>query len=220
MAFVRSSISIAAMLSAVILAGCGGDTSETDASEAPAASATSSTTAAASAPDADATPLPTEQVFSGAELAEAMVARNDQITIEATDDGVLISGMVDNPRSSGDLLDSATVELSSGFEEFVTGLELREDSRLGNNGIMISGGQRQRIAIARELYKDIAILLMDEATSSLDFEAESLIQKNIEFLKGTLTMVIATHRVKTIENCNKVISIKDGRVTVQENVMV
>ena len=121
MAFVRSSISIAAMLSAVILAGCGGDTSETDASEAPAASATSSTTAAASAPDADATPLPTEQVFSGAELAEAMVARNDQITIEATDDGVLISGMVDNPRSSGDLLDSATVELSSGFEEFVTG---------------------------------------------------------------------------------------------------
>lgn len=106
------------------------------------------------------------------------------------------------------------------IDEFVMGLELREDTRLGNNGIMVSGGQRQRIAIARELFKDVAILLMDEATSSLDFEAESLIQKNIEFLKGSLTMIIATHRVKTIENCNKVISLKNGRLTVQENVLI
>lgn len=106
------------------------------------------------------------------------------------------------------------------IDDFVIGLELREDTRLGNNGIMVSGGQRQRIAIARELYKDIAILLMDEATSSLDFEAESLIQKNIDFLKGSLTMIIATHRVKTIENCNKVLTLKNGRVTVQENEMV
>jgi subfamily B ATP-binding cassette protein MsbA len=106
------------------------------------------------------------------------------------------------------------------IDEFVFGLELQEDTRMGNNGIMVSGGQRQRIAIARELYKDIAILLMDEATSSLDFEAESLIQKNIEFLKGSLTMIIATHRVKTIENCNKVVSLKNGSVTVQEHALV
>lgn len=106
------------------------------------------------------------------------------------------------------------------IEDFVLGLELREESRLGNNGMMVSGGQRQRIAIARELFKEIEILLMDEATSSLDAEAESLIQKNIESLKGSVTMIIATHRPTTVENCNKVISIKNGRVTVRENVAI
>jgi len=84
------------------------------------------------------------------------------------------------------------------FKIFIEQLHDKEQTRLGNNGITLSGGQRQRIAIARELYKDVDILFMDEATSSLDSETEHVIQENIEKLKGKLTIVIIAHRLSTV----------------------
>lgn len=96
--------------------------------------------------------------------------------------------------------------------DFVEGLEEGEDSRLGNNGIMVSGGQKQRISIARELYKGINLLLMDEATSALDSETEMDIQENIERLRGEVTIVIIAHRLSTIRNADQIFLLKQGQI--------
>ena len=97
--------------------------------------------------------------------------------------------------------------------DFVAQLEEKEDSRLGINGINLSGGQRQRISIARELYKDIDILIMDEATSSLDSEIEKSIQYNIDQLKGKYTIIIVAHRLATIKNVDRIVVMKNGNVS-------
>ncbi len=96
---------------------------------------------------------------------------------------------------------------------FVMSLEKKEDSLLGNNGINLSGGQKQRLSIARELFKDIDILIMDEATSALDSETERVIQKNIDMLKGKYTIFIVAHRLSTIKNADRIFIIKDGNIT-------
>ena len=96
--------------------------------------------------------------------------------------------------------------------DFVMELPLQSQSPLGNGGIMVSGGQKQRLAIARELYKDVDILLMDEATSSLDSETEMAIQENIEALKGQYTLVIIAHRLSTVRNADKILLLKKGRI--------
>jgi len=96
--------------------------------------------------------------------------------------------------------------------EFVKGLKDQENEILGSNGINLSGGQKQRISIARELYKDIDILIMDEATSALDSETELAIQQNIEALKGQYTILIVAHRLSTIRSADMVVLMKKGRI--------
>lgn len=87
-----------------------------------------------------------------------------------------------------------------------------EKTILGISGVNLSGGQKQRIAIARELYKDIDILIMDEATSALDSETENLIQKSIEMLKGRYTILIVAHRLSTIKHADRIVFMKNGEV--------
>ena len=95
---------------------------------------------------------------------------------------------------------------------FVKGLPQKEKTMLGNNGINLSGGQRQRLSIARELYKNIEILIMDEATSALDSETEKIIQNNIDALKGKITLLIVAHRLSTIKNTDKVLLLEKGKI--------
>jgi ABC-type bacteriocin/lantibiotic exporter with double-glycine peptidase domain len=78
------------------------------------------------------------------------------------------------------------------------------DTRLGDAGAKLSGGQRQRIGIARALYPDPEILLLDEATSALDQETESAFVKSLETISNKYTLIIAAHRLSTIENCSAV----------------
>jgi subfamily B ATP-binding cassette protein MsbA len=95
---------------------------------------------------------------------------------------------------------------------FVQDLPEQEQTLLGNNGINLSGGQKQRISIARELYKDIDILILDEATSALDSETEREIQKNIDALKGTYTILIIAHRLATIKKADVIYLMDKGRI--------
>ena len=96
--------------------------------------------------------------------------------------------------------------------DFVSQQVGQESAVLGNNGINLSGGQKQRISIARELYKDIDVLVLDEATSSLDGETERLIQVNIEKLKGDLTILVVAHRLSTIKNADSIVMLEAGRI--------
>ena len=98
------------------------------------------------------------------------------------------------------------------LEEFILSTAEKEETVLGNDGLNISGGQKQRISIARELYKDIDILIMDEATSSLDVETEKQIQINIDSLNGKLAILIVAHRLSTIQNADRIIFIKNGKI--------
>ena len=96
------------------------------------------------------------------------------------------------------------------LKEFVMGLPDRLDSRVGEWGVRFSGGQRQRIAIARALYDDPEILVMDEATAALDNETETAVMKSIDALQGYKTLIIVAHRLSTIRNCDEIYEIKDG----------
>lgn len=97
--------------------------------------------------------------------------------------------------------------------DFIEELPDKEESLLGNNGTNLSGGQRQRISIARELYKNVEILILDEATSALDSETERVIQENIDVLKGEYTILIVAHRISTIKNADRIVIMNDGQIT-------
>jgi ABC-type multidrug transport system fused ATPase/permease subunit len=96
--------------------------------------------------------------------------------------------------------------------EFLEQLPDQENTLLGNNGINLSGGQRQRIAIARELYRDIDILILDEATSALDTETERHIQDSIDQLKGHYTLITVAHRLSTVKNADVIVMLDQGNI--------
>lgn len=96
--------------------------------------------------------------------------------------------------------------------EFIEALSLRYDTFVGERGIKLSGGERQRVAIARAMLKNAPILVLDEATSSLDSHSEMLIREALDVLmKGKTTIVIA-HRLSTIRKMDRIIVVKDGRI--------
>lgn len=103
------------------------------------------------------------------------------------------------------------------IKEFIENAELREDTILGEIGLLISGGQRQRIAIARELYKKPDLLIMDEATSALDIETEKAIMQNISRLKNECMMVIVAHRTSILRNADKLYLIEDKKIAAEGN---
>ena len=105
-----------------------------------------------------------------------------------------------------------------GILSFVEKLPNGFQTYLGENGALLSGGQKQRIAIARALYKNPEVLILDEATSSLDSEAEQVIQKTLEdFRNQGKTMVVIAHRLSTIANSDEILVMKEGKIIEQGN---
>ena len=105
-----------------------------------------------------------------------------------------------------------------GILNFVEKLPNGLQTYLGENGALLSGGQKQRIAIARALYKNPEILILDEATSSLDSEAEYVIQNTLQNFKNQgKTMIVIAHRLSTIINSDEILVMKDGKIIEQGN---
>ena len=100
-------------------------------------------------------------------------------------------------------------------DEFVRRLPHGYETMIGENGSKLSGGERQRISIARALLKDAPMVLLDEATASLDVENESQVQQALSRLLAGKTVIVIAHRMRTVENADKVVVLKDGRVAEQ-----
>jgi len=101
------------------------------------------------------------------------------------------------------------------LDEFVRTLPEGLDTGIGERGIRLSGGQRQRIGIARALYHDPEILILDEATSALDNDTEAAIMESINRLHGRKTLVIIAHRLQTIEKCDLVYRVEEGKAVIE-----
>ena len=97
-------------------------------------------------------------------------------------------------------------------DDFIQGLPERYDSFLGEKGLRLSVGQRQRIAIARAILRDPAVMLLDEATSSLDAESEHLVHEALERLMADRTTLIIAHRLATVLKADRIVVIDQGRI--------
>jgi len=113
-----------------------------------------------------------------------------------------------------DVLIQKAVEHAS-LNQFLNDLSDGIETIVGEKGIRLSGGQQQRIGIARALYRDPEILVLDEATSSLDQSTEKKIMESIQFLKRKKTLIVITHRLSTVKNCDKIFFIDKGRIKKQ-----
>ncbi|WP_349370904.1 ABC transporter ATP-binding protein [Salinarimonas sp.] len=101
------------------------------------------------------------------------------------------------------------------LQQFVARQPSGLETQVGENGLRVSGGERQRIGIARALYNDPSVLILDEATSSLDTVTESAVIRSVEQMRGERTIVMIAHRLTTVRNCDRLYFMRDGRVEAQ-----
>ena len=133
-------------------------------------------------------------------------------------DVVIAAGTIRENIALGYPIAEATDELISealkiaNLEEFVASLPDGIDTQVGERGARISGGQRQRLGIARAMFTRPHLLVLDEATSSLDGETEASISEAIDAMRGSTTVVIIAHRLSTVRNADKVVYLSDGKV--------
>lgn len=115
-----------------------------------------------------------------------------------------------NPSASEEQVRAAAK--SANAHEFIAKLEKGYQTEIGERGLKLSGGQKQRIAIARALLKDAPILILDEATSSLDSKSEALVQDALERLMKNRTTIIIAHRLSTIAHVDTILTLKNGKI--------
>ena len=105
--------------------------------------------------------------------------------------------------------------IKAGAHDFICELPNGYDTYIGERGVKLSGGQKQRLSIARVFLKDPPVLILDEATSSLDNESEKLIQKSLEELSEGRTVLTIAHRLSTIKNADKILVITENGIEEQ-----
>ena len=97
-------------------------------------------------------------------------------------------------------------------DDFINKMPNKYNTLIGENGVRLSGGQKQRISIARAVLKNSPIILLDEATSSLDAESEEKVQSAIKNLTKNKTTLVIAHRLSTIHNADKIFLVKNGMI--------
>jgi len=112
---------------------------------------------------------------------------------------------IDRPR----LLEAARL---AQLEDFIRTLPQGYEHRVGERGIGLSGGQRQRIGIARALYRQASVLMLDEATNALDGLTEQELMATLERLRGRYTTVLIAHRTSSVRSCNLIYELQSGRL--------
>jgi ABC-type multidrug transport system fused ATPase/permease subunit len=133
-------------------------------------------------------------------------------------DVAIVDGTIKENISLGYPIDTATdgiIEFAiqiANLEEFIMSLKNRLDTNVGERGNLISGGQRQRIGIARAMYTRPKLLVLDEATSSLDGTSESAISESIDSMRGKTTVILIAHRLSTVKNADIVIYLENGKI--------
>jgi subfamily B ATP-binding cassette protein MsbA len=161
-------------------------------------------------------PVSGKILVDGVELTEQRVHAFRQMIGYITQEAVVFNDTVFNNVTFGAVKTPESLERfwdvieKTALTSTIQQMPAKEDSMLGDNGVLISGGQKQRISIARELYRDCSLLLMDEATSALDSENERIIQSNINALKGKYTIVIIAHRLSTVRNADVIYLLENG----------
>ena len=131
------------------------------------------------------------------------------------DDTIRNNILYANPDASNEELNEA-VKFSYS-KEFIEKLPNKFETLIGENGIRLSGGEKQRISIARAMLKKSSIILLDEATSSLDSDTETKIQEAIKLLTNNKTTLVIAHRLSTIKNSKKIYVIDNGRIVADGN---
>ena len=127
-------------------------------------------------------------------------------------DGTIMDNIRYGDRSASDARARSAAELANA-SEFIDHLPSGYDTRIGERGVRLSGGQRQRVAIARAILADPRVLILDEATSSLDSESERLIQQALFTLVQDRTTFVIAHRLSTIQHADLILVLEQGRIT-------
>jgi ATP-binding cassette, subfamily B, bacterial PglK len=159
-------------------------------------------------------------LIDGVDIRGAERTWQDQIgyvpqTIYLTDDTLRRNVAFCVPAT---LINEAAVERAiraAQLVEFVRGLPSGLNTIVGERGVRLSGGQRQRIGLARALYHDPAVLVLDEATGALDAATENNVMEAVKALQGTKTLIIVAHRLSTVERCDRLYRLENGRVVDQ-----
>lgn len=166
-------------------------------------------------------PLAGQILFDGKAANEfAITDIRNQVAI-VPQDVILFGGTIKENIAYGKLTATEDEIISAAKKanahQFITGFPEAYETVVGERGVKLSGGQRQRIAIARALLKDPAILILDEATSSLDSESERLVQEALEILMKDRTSIIIAHRLSTIREADKIIVLDKGKIVESGN---
>jgi subfamily B ATP-binding cassette protein MsbA len=160
-------------------------------------------------------------LIGGLDIRDASLTSLRSLTAIVTQQTILFDDSVQNNIaygrmncSSDDIVNAAKAAYA---DEFIRSLPRGYDTIIGEGGVKLSGGQRQRIAIARALLKDAPILILDEATSSLDSESEREVQSALERLMQGRTSFVIAHRLSTVIKADRIIVLKGGRIVEQGN---
>jgi ATP-binding cassette, subfamily B, bacterial MsbA len=129
-----------------------------------------------------------------------------------TQDVILFNDTVFSNIAYGDPLAGKDAVLHAARAALVDDFVTDYDARVGERGLKLSGGERQRISIARALLKNAPILILDEATSSLDSESEALVQQALQTLMEGRTTIVIAHRLSTVRRADRIIVLADGRI--------
>ncbi len=158
--------------------------------------------------------------YDGNDIRELSLTSLRRHIAFVSQDVVLFNDTVRNNIAYGDLYDASDEAIydaasAAHASEFIESLPDKMSTLIGEHGTRLSGGQRQRLAIARALLKDARLLIMDEATSSLDTRSERHIQSAMENVKKGRTCLIIAHRLSTIENADRIIVLDKGKIVEQ-----